>query len=88
MIEQCGSGRTAEDAVLPAEEIARYGTDWEASTQDEGRSPLVDSSVIVPPSSIHLTDEMMEELQSRVNPLGDSDCWGVDLYLDALATLR
>ena len=88
MIEQRGSGRTAEDAVVTAEEIARHGIDWERPTQGEDPAPVEGSSVMVPPSSIQLTDAMMEELQSRVNPLDDSDCWGVDLYLDARTTLQ
>lgn len=44
--------------------------------------PLVEDEegVVVPPIDFSLTDEQLGELQSRVDPLNDSENMGIDLY--------
>ena len=74
--------------MLTSEEVAQYGTDRERTTPEEDPAPVEDSAVIVPPTSAHVTDETIQELRLLVNPLDDSDCWGVDLYLEACTTLQ
>lgn len=40
--------------------------------------------VEVPPTDIGLSDEQMEELQSTVDPLKESQEFGIDLYLQTV----
>ena len=40
--------------------------------------------VVIPPTEIDLSSENIGELQSRVNPLSDSDEFGVDLFMQIL----
>ena len=62
MIQQSGSGRTAEYAVFMSEEVAQYGTDRGRATPEEYPPPVEDSAVIVPPTSIHVADDTIQEI--------------------------
>ena len=46
-----------------------------------------DYTVYVPPNRFALTEEHFAQLQSRVNPLAESDNFGIELYLQTLAFL-
>ena len=54
-----------------------YGID------DDGPVPLEDSDepVEVPPTGIALTQNFQQQLQVTIDPLRDSDCHGVDIYI-------
>ena len=44
--------------------------------------------VEIPPTEIDLSSEKISELQSRVNPLSDSDEFGVDLFMQTLQNVE
>ena len=44
--------------------------------------------VEIPPTEIDLSSENISELQSRVNPLSDSDEFGVDLFVQTLQNVE
>jgi len=57
--------------------------DEEYGIDDDGPVPLEDSDepVEVPPTGITLTQNFQQQLQVTIDPLRDSDCHGVDIYL-------
>ncbi|XP_064384818.1 uncharacterized protein LOC135333721 [Halichondria panicea] len=59
-----------------------YGVDEEISTGDD------DYTVRIPPIGLALSDENMALLKERVNPLADSDNFGIELYVETLTFLR
>lgn len=52
--------------------------------------PLVEDEegVLVPPTDFSLTDEQLDELQRRVNPLSESENMGIDLYILTVDTIQ
>ena len=56
--------------------------------EEEGIAPDDESETQVPPIAIESTEEQLAELQSTVNPLENSDDYGVSLYLRTLQLLR
>lgn len=55
---------------------------------EEGMDEQSDYTVYVPPSTFELSEEHMSQLRSRINPLLDSDDFGIDLYLQTCEFLR
>ena len=53
-------------------------------TEEDGVSPDNSEGVEIPSTSIHLSDEQLQLLQDRVNPLAESDNFGVELYEQVL----
>ena len=53
-------------------------------TEEDGVSPDNSEGVEIPSASIHLSDEQLQLLQDRVNPLAESDNFGVELYEQVL----
>lgn len=51
---------------------------------EEGVSVTDTESVEIPSSTIHLTDEQLHQLEESVDPLSDSDNFGLELYQQAL----
>lgn len=58
-----------------------YGTDGSEHMQD-------DYTVYVPPNRFELTDDCLFQLRRTVNPLAQSNNYGIELYLQTLAFLR
>ena len=58
--------------------------------EEEGTAPDEDDEggIEVPPLSIQLTDDQISELQTSVNPLENSDDYGISLYLRTLQILH
>ena len=46
-----------------------------------------DEFVDVPPTVINLGQNFQQQLQVTIDPLRDSDCYGVDIYLEVLFLL-
>lgn len=74
------SGLTALDLFDSVPEF--YGVD------DHVGEDVDEQGVEVPPTNLALSDEQLAELQSSVNPLDDSDEFGVDLYLRTLDLIQ
>ena len=47
-----------------------------------------DEYVDVPPTVINLGKNFQQQLQVTIDPLRDSDCYGVDIYLEVLFLLE
>ena len=58
-----------------------YGTDDSEHTQD-------DYTVYVPPNCFELTDDFLSQLRHTVDPLAQSNNYGIELYLQTLAFLH
>ena len=56
--------------------------------KDEDSAEEDEYTVHIPPNRFSLTEEHLAELQSNVNPLAESDNFGIDLYLETLTFLR
>ena len=61
-----------------------YGVDEENSVVDEAD----EYTVHVPPSSLSLSDHQLAQLCETVNPLAESDNFGIELYIQTLDFLR
>ena len=60
-----------------------YGVNEEnLSSEDD------DYTVEVPPSTLSLSDRQLSELRERVDPLAESETFGVELYVETLDFLR
>ena len=57
-----------------------YGIDEEGV----GSPGSDEEGVVVPPLDFGLTEEQLRELQAAVNPLRDSEEFGIDLYIHSL----
>lgn len=47
-----------------------------------------DNGVLIPATRVQLSDEHLSELRESINPLGDSDDFGIDLYQQVLAYVQ
>lgn len=61
-----------------------YGIDVDGPVPLEDRDEYVD----VPPTVINLGQNFQQQLQVTIDPLRDSDCYGVDIYLEVLFLLE
>ena len=59
-----------------------YGIDKEDSTIDNS-----DEGVPIPRSAIHLSEQQYELLQSEIDPLGESNDYGMDIYIRTVEIL-
>lgn len=59
-----------------------YGIDEEDSTIDNS-----DEGVPIPRSAIHLSERQYELLQSEIDPLGESNDYGMDIYIRTVEIL-
>lgn len=76
------SGLPALDFFLTVPED--YGYEEEGTAPDEDD----EGGIEVPPLRIQLTDDQISELQTNVNPLENSDDYGISLYLRTLQILH
>lgn len=60
-----------------------HSIDWEGPTPVDG-----DDIIEVPPPPENLHSAVFQFLQGRVDPLGTSSCFGVDIFLEALRVSR
>lgn len=61
----------------------------EYGTEEDGVAPNDDDDgVVVPRTSLNLTDEQSSELNETVNPLHDSTDYGISLYTRTVQLLR
>ena len=56
--------------------------------EEDGVTPYDDKGVEVPPCRLNLSEDQLEELKETVDPLSDSDNFGIDLYERALIFLQ
>lgn len=61
----------------------RYGVDWEGPTPVEA-----ENTVIVPDTPETVREQVYTLLQAHIDPLRDSDCFGMDICLEALQLAR
>ena len=63
------------------DDFQQYGIDWEGPVPAED----FDIDVIdVPETTCPLSREYVDELTRMVDPLRNSDLYGIDIYLDAI----
>lgn len=61
----------------------QYGIDW------EGPLPIEPEQIVtVPDTPETMRSQVYDILQQRINALGDSDCFGIDIFLEALQIAR
>lgn len=70
---------TLSDVFPPQEEIDEYGIDW------DGPLPIeeTEGTVEVPHVLCPLNSLVEEEIRRQINPLRESRCYGIDIYLEA-----
>ena len=77
------SGQVAVDFFDNAHDL--YGVDHEEDTIPHDDLEI---GVVIPANRINLTDEQVEELKGSVDPLADSDDYGLDIYQQTLDFLN
>ena len=51
--------------------------------------PSIESEIVeLQPPSILISCEDLENLQSQIQPLRDSDYWGIDIYLETVSFIE
>ncbi len=60
-----------------------YGIDDEMNMTEEN-----DYTVRIPQTGIQLSEQNMASLRQRIDPLSDSDNFGIELYIQTLDFLR
>ena len=68
--------------MLPQDEYQLYGIDWDGPLP-QGEEMDVDS-VEVPETACPLSQEHFNELVATINPLRESNTYGIDIYLETL----
>ena len=71
-------------------DVSMYGVDHNGplpSSQYSGDF-LNDTSVQVPQITCPLTDAALQSFQSTLNPMEESSCYGIDIYLNSLETVE
>ena len=78
-----------QNSGLPAVDFFQMVTD-DYGNEEEGIAPEEDTGggVEVPRLAIELTEEQLLQLQSAVDPLENSDDYGISLYIRTLEVLR
>ena len=76
------SGLSALDFLDEVDDT--YGVD---DADDAMEAPLEAETVAVPESVLTFSDAVLRELAQRVNPLSESDNYGIDLYQEAVDIL-
>ena len=62
---------------------------YDYGVEEDGVTPYYDDEgVEVPPCRLNLSEDQLEELKETVDPLSDSDNFGIDLYERALIFLQ
>ena len=77
------SGQVAVDFFDNADDL--YGADFE---EDIIPHDDLEDGVMIPTNRINLTDEQVEDLKRSVDPLADSDDYGLDIYQQTLDFLN
>lgn len=61
------------------QDVHLYGIDWNGPIPEED-----DNQIDVPEVRNPLQDQDFQRLQAVIHPLAQSDCFGVDIYLQVL----
>ena len=61
-----------------------YGIDFDEPVQNV----LSDNDVIVPETTIALTNDQLQELEHSINPLSDDGNYGINHYLNTIDILK
>ena len=77
------SGLSALDTVAES-----YGVDSDLGVADDPEANEDPEGVEVPATELDISPEQTTELQSTVNPLGESDNFGIDIFMQTLEVLR
>lgn len=62
-------------------EIQQYGIDWDGPVSEETDAEV---HVEVPLTRNPLHEAQYQELTRVINPLKDSDCYGIDIFVETL----
>ena len=79
------SGRTAVDFFDSASEL--YGVDFEDDSIPPDDDPE-DAGVMIPTIQVDISDEQIEDLKATIDPLSNSDDYGLDIYQRTLDFLN
>ncbi|KAM7428126.1 hypothetical protein ABFA07_020846 [Porites harrisoni] len=86
MLQLRGSGLEVAKEMfcqLDEEEVSSYGIDWDGPIPNES-SPSDDFELVeIPNIEVNVREEQQQQLSLLVDPLSDSDCYGIDLYIQA-----
>lgn len=63
------------------EEIEHYGIDWDGPVAEQSE---LDQSVDVPELPNIISYQSEQELRQLINPLQESDCYGLNIYMETL----
>lgn len=63
------------------EAIEHYGIDWDGPLADQAE---LDQSVDVPELQDIISYQSEQELRQLINPLQESDCCGLNIYMETL----
>ena len=74
--------------VLLQEEISSYSIDWDGPIPSDSSNSDDCMHVEVPDIQVSLDDEQQQHFIGLLDPLGDSDCYGIDLYICARNSLQ
>ena len=79
------SGQVAVDYFDNATEL--YGVDFEDDSIPPDDDPE-DGGIVIPSIRVNISDEQIEELKTTIDPLSDSDDYGLDIYQRTLDFLN
>ncbi|CAH3191967.1 unnamed protein product [Porites evermanni] len=86
MLQLRGSGlEVAKEMFCQVDEakVSSYGIDWDGPIPNES-SPSDDFEIVeIPNIEVNVREEQQQQLSLLVDPLSDSDCYGIDLYIQA-----
>lgn len=84
IIENMNSGHTAVEGFFSDDiDFTQLSNYWNSY------HPSIESDAIeVDPPSIPISNEDLEDLHSQIQPLQNSECWGMDIYLDTVLFLE
>ncbi|XP_070546450.1 uncharacterized protein [Ptychodera flava] len=72
----------------PVEDLEYYGVDWSGPTPTPTEHGNQECDEVVVPEMEVIDEEQYDELHELVNPLSESCCHGIDLYLETLEIVR
>ena len=84
LIDNVNSGHTATEGFFGEDiDLTHLSNNWNV------RFPSVESdSIEVDPPTITISDDDIESLISDIQPLRNSECWGIDIYLETVLFLE
>lgn len=80
MIENVSSGYTATDGF--------FGENLDLTYLNNMHFPSVESDFVEVNPAITISDDDLESLTSDIQPLRNSESWGIDIYLETISFLE